>query len=328
MARVDRLEASETCAAFGLGSLRGIPQLAAEGWGGHNRVWRFDTDDQSWAVKEVRRELPGGQEPAFVIEEAAVRAGVAAPVPLRSLHGHIYERFGDYHVRVHTWAKGTAKTNETVTATEAAEMGRIVARLHHLALPAPARPQRTGFGPDHWRRLAAARRGTGSHWAEVILERVDDIATIEAELTPTTGPAGPLMGSHRDLNAHNVLFSDRGLVLVDWDSAGPTTAQFERASYAVIWGPCDDGYDPERTVAFLRGYLDAGGQLDRSDPAALPEWTWGLLRWTEQNLRLALDQIEPNQDTMAEYLLNALLHASSTVRERQELLAHCLKGLV
>jgi Ser/Thr protein kinase RdoA (MazF antagonist) len=300
----------------------------AKGWGGINRVWRFDADDQSWAVKEVRRELPDGQEPAFLIEEAAVRAGIPAPVPLRSRRGHIYEPLGDYHVRVHTWAKGTGKTNETVTTVEAAEMGRIVARLHRLALPAPALARRTGFGPDHWRRLAATGRGCGAHWAEVILDCVDDITKIEAELTATMGPGGPLIGSHRDLNAHNVLFSDRGLVLVDWDAAGPTTAQFERACYAVVWGSGHGGYDPERTTSFLRGYLDAGGQLDRSDPDALPESVWGLLRWTEQNVRLALDQIEPNQDRMAEDLLSALLRAPSTVQEQQDLLAHCLRGLV
>jgi Ser/Thr protein kinase RdoA (MazF antagonist) len=328
MARVDPLEASEICAAFGLSPLRRSPRIAAKGSGGINRVWRFDADDRSWAVKEVRRELPDGHELAFVIEEAAVRAGVAAPVPLRSRHGHIYEPLGDSHVRVHTWAEGAAKTNETVTATEAADMGRIVARLHGMALPAWARPRRTGFDADHWRRLAAAGRACGAHWAEVILERLDDIAQIEAELTATMDSEGPLIGSHRDLNAHNVLFSDLGLVLVDWDAAGPTTAQFERASYAVLWGSGHGGYDPERTTAFLRGYLDAGGQLDRSDPAALPEWGWGLLHWTEQNMRLALEQIEPDQNRTAEYLLSALLRASSTVQEQQDLLAHCLRGLV
>jgi hypothetical protein len=64
-----------------------------------------------------------------------------------------------------------AETNEPVTAMEAAEMGRLVDRLHRLALPAPALARRTGFGPDHWRRLAAAGCGCGANWAEAPTRR-------------------------------------------------------------------------------------------------------------------------------------------------------------
>jgi thiamine kinase-like enzyme len=78
------------------------------------------------------------------------------------------------------------------------------------------------------------------------------------------------VGSHRDLNAHNVLFCGAGLSLIDWDAAGPSTPGWERANYATLWATRPGGrYDIEAAVAFLHGYRDAGGEVTADDPDTL-----------------------------------------------------------
>ncbi len=77
------------------------------------------------------------------------------------------------------------------------------------------------------------------------------MVTIATQPPPIELGRNELVGSHRDLNAHNVMFSATGL---------PAWPRWERASFAVLWGSrVDAAYDDDRVVAFLRGYLEGVG---------------------------------------------------------------------
>jgi Ser/Thr protein kinase RdoA (MazF antagonist) len=115
---------------------------------------------------------------------------------------------------------GYAKTNETVTVDDAAEMGRIVAVLHGLRIVVPAMPSgpsRRSFGEAHWLELAERGADAGAVWAERVRANIAAIMAVEGMLDRLPPPRDRI-GSHRDLNAHNVLF-DQDLMLIDWDAA-------------------------------------------------------------------------------------------------------------
>ena len=150
-------------------------------------------------------------------------------------------------------------------------MGSLVAQLHGLAIavdePVARRP---GDDGDDWSSLAAVGASRHAPWASVIAENLQSLQRAAA-VADSAVDHEQRIGSHRDLNAHNVLFDGDRLVLVDWDAAGPASARAERAEYSVLWAYTADGaYDIDTAVAFLRGYCDAGGTVDRDDPAALP----------------------------------------------------------
>jgi hypothetical protein len=88
---------------------------------------------------------------------------------------------------------------------------------------------------DRWMRLAAAGRDRHTGWANRIVEQVESLARIAAGPTPAELGDDELVGSHRDLNAHNVLFSEGSLHLVDWDSGGPAWPRWERVDFALRW---------------------------------------------------------------------------------------------
>ena len=300
-------------------------RCVATGWGGHNRMWRLQTSSGAWAIKEVRRDTPPSIERSFGIEYEAVARGVPAPEPRLSTDENVYAHVDGAVVRCHSWVDGHAKTNEIVTVDDAAAMGRIVAVLHGLRIVVPATPSgpsRRSFGEAHWLELAERGANAGAVWAARVRANIAAIMRVEGMLDRLPPPRDRI-GSHCDLNAHNVLFGQE-LMLIDWDGADAADPGFERASYADLWGSSTTGRpDSARTTAFLSGYLDGGGTLDAEDLDTLGGWMRGLLAWTEHNLQLALRGIGDNQHSAANALVGALINAPRTIEYRRAHLERC-----
>ncbi len=317
---------------FGLGDVTARAERVASGWGDHNAMWRVTTAMGVWAVKQIRRDLPLNVDGAFAIEMAAYEGGVPAPRPIASRHGRCYESVSGSPVRCHEWTDGTAKSNEKVASADARRMGAVVAHLHALQIPVTeGMGAPLSFSKEHWLDLAASARDTGAAWASTTIEHVDQLVRIGqvAERRRSELASNPVVGSHNDLNAHNVLFGDKSLTIVDWDAAGPQSPRFERSTYPMLWAQREGGgYDAERVDAFLRGYLDGGGTIEIDDGESLWLWLGGLIWWAEQNVRLAVDFATPSQDQNANDLLDAILSGPATIEERQEFLRHCTSRLI
>ncbi len=315
----------EIADAFGLGAVRGPLHHVADGWGGHNRVYRLDTEAGAFAVKRYGRRLGGGDPPAggFAVEQAAFAGGVPmpSPVPAVGVGDGCWAEVGGTWFRCHEWVDGSAKYNEDTSAAEAEAMGRIVAHLHGLAIAAgPVVP------PVDWRpqleALLTAGRARRAGWAGGLAASLDRIAAF----TEPTPPPGEVAGSHGDLNAHNVLFSPAGLRLVDWDAAGPAWLRWERADFAVRWGERGRGrYDESAVRAWVTGYRDGGGTWDDDDPAVLSFAPARFLPWVVDNIEMAVKDPTPEQDEVAAILIGVVVEAPRRVAERQDILARAIR---
>jgi thiamine kinase-like enzyme len=136
------------------------------------------------------------------------------------------------------------------------------------------------------------------------------------------------IASHRDLNAHNVLFASSGLWLIDWDAAGPIYPGWERANYACLWAGRPDGhYDLDAAVAFLDGYQDVGGVVTRDDPDTLEFLLDNVAGWTKKNVMWAITRPSVEQDRNAGYLIGALLATPSRIEQRRRLLHAAISRL-
>ena len=309
------------CAAFDLGRPLGEPLIAAEGWGGHNRVWKVATAEGVFAVKETRRPPPGRE--SLRIEADAVERGMPAPRPILTVDGEVFIHVGDAWLRCHEWIAGRSKKNEDTDVEDARAMGSVLGALHRLRLD--GRPPAAGepFGRDHWLGLAA--RAPQTPWAQAIAEEIEAIERAEAIAVWEFDE--DIIGSHRDLNAHNILFG-QNLTVIDWDAAGGTTARFERANYSTLWAQRAGGrLDADATISFLRSYRDVGGDIDADDPSALTRWLTSLIDWAELNVRLALDGIGDDQQELAAYLVRAVARGPDTIAKRRSFLDYCLTRL-
>jgi len=303
---------------FGLDEPLSEPRVAASGWGERNLVWRLETRRGVFAVKDVIAELlPDDPDMAVRIESCAHAAGVPCAEPVPSTTGAAFERIDGRWYRCHRWIDGTAKQNEDTTAGDAHEIGIVVARLHDLRLEAGPLSRVAQYGQAHW--LELARRAPWTPWSELIREHLDAIDAAEAFGATFDDPMP--IGSHGDLNAHNVLFTTTGLVLVDWDAAGAASAIYERASTAVLWAQRHNGrFEHDVAAAFLRGYRDGGGTVSIDDVAALPRWLTGLAWWTERNVQIALTLASVNHHELANHLVSALINGVETVQQQQRFL--------
>ncbi len=133
------------------------------------------------------------------------------------------------------------------------------------------------------------------------------------------------VGSHRDLNAHNVMFSATGLHLIDWEAAGPAWPRWERASIGSLLGqPCGRRLR-RRSCGGLSPWLSRrGGILDADDPSVLTAAPAALVPWVMENLELAVARRSDRQDELAAALVDALLAMPETAATRQAVLARCL----
>lgn len=310
---------SEVVQRFDLGVLVAPLWHVTSGWGRRNKMWRADTSEGSFAVKELVEPLmPDDTFAPVHIELAAFAAGVPSAEPVASRSGRWFERSGDRFYRCHRWVEGSAKANEDTNASEAARMGGLVATLHALRLPESQGAPRYEFGREHWIELAQRSR-SGSVWSNLILEHLHEI--LLAETVGANAVSEDAIGSHRDLNAHNVLFEGDALVLVDWDAAGPISAPYETVSTATLWAQRPGG-SLDRAVArsFLDGYRSAGGRIGPDDVGSVAGWLNGLAWWTERNVQIALADPSPHHDDLASGLVHALVSGPTTVALRQRFL--------
>lgn len=319
---------AEIAATFSLGGVEQPLILVAEGWGGHNRMFRLETTGGSWAVKRQARQVADDPEGAFIIEMAAMAGGVSMARPVAAKDGRCWASIDGRQFRCHAWVDGEAKQNEETSTAEAAAMGRIVGQLHGLEIPCAPPLRSPAMDPVRWSVIAAAGRARAAPWVDQLCEGLDQLVTISGQARPTDLGRDELVGSHRDLNAHNALFTAQGLCLIDWDAAGPAWPRWERADFALRWAERpDDSYDEAAIQSFLRGYLDGGGVLESDDPLVLVAAPAALVPWVLQNLEMAVDQPSELQDSLAHALVGALLSMPSKVRFKQGLLADCLARL-
>jgi Ser/Thr protein kinase RdoA (MazF antagonist) len=324
--------ADEVAGAFGIGEATGALAEAARGWGGHNVVYRLETTLGQWALKDQARELDDLSEERFEIEMGAFGGGVRMPRPVPTIDGDLYAVVAGRRLRCHEWADGIAKTNEETTCEESRVMGGVVAHLHRLALAWSERLDHhdtVADGPS-WAQLAEAATRRGSSWADTLAEHLPTLERLAARAHEMRRqhPGMTRVGSHGDLNAHNVLFTGAGLSLIDWDGAGPMAPSWERAKYATLWSSRHGGrYDIEAAVAFLGGYRDAGGEVSADDPDTLVLFLDNHEGWAKQNVRWALDGLTPEQDYYAGLLIDALLGTPAVIEERRRLLQAAISRL-
>ena len=305
---VDPARTAAVAAAFSLGTPAGPVAFVARGSMGE--LWRLRTvEGASWAVKTPFAWAdPEASGRDVVLQDAAAAAGIRLPAPRRSLDGRIVVD----GVRVYEWIDLVPLPSSPDEAT-LEEVGRILGTLHALALP-PA----PGEEVDDWYRsapaldvlpaLADAGRRVGRAWAEPLRQRlalIDSLGTLVRVAPPRTDD---VIVCHRDFTADNVFQRVGGgpLVVLDWENAGPLSAEAELAATVATW--CASS-SPD---ALLAGYAAGGGTATISGSASFATNVATRLNYlrvmAEQSL--ADDVHRPFADAAVEGLLRVGLDAA------------------
>jgi Ser/Thr protein kinase RdoA (MazF antagonist) len=236
---------------------------------GDTDTWRLDTDQGSYLLKGYwpttgGQFTPGGLldqlEVAIAFEERALEAGIDMPQPIPPsdpLLGWV-TRINERLFRAYRWIEHRELRPDDDIADW---LGRTMAQIHQL------QPLKQVGLPDWWRAairpratweewFAEAQRSTKS-WSELAYERLPSILEISARIEALCSEVPDCVMTHGDFKTHNLLMTQTGQVLVDWDSVRVDSAALEAGRVAYIFGA--GKLEPTRQI--LRAYTEAGGDI-------------------------------------------------------------------
>ncbi|MEW2401016.1 aminoglycoside phosphotransferase family protein [Streptomyces sp. NPDC046862] len=231
--------------------------------GALGQIWKLSGNGSAWAIKEllfgcdveqVRREA--------ALRHAAEQLGIASPRLIPNRHGtHVSQLTpssrGSY-VKLYDWIDGTKADASDPGILD--WFGRTMALLHRAGEGANDTPvswyEQCPQDAD-WKDLHSKVHQAGLPWADALGRFVDTSAAELAHwVTPTA--SGDLVTSHCDLQPQNVLVRPDGPVLLDWDNAGPISAERELARAVYVWsGRNQVNHHSARRL--MRAYRSAGG---------------------------------------------------------------------
>ena len=250
-----------------------------------NRMYRLDTEQGSFAVKElnlVDRRWPYRADDVFRFEQAAFAAGIPMPEPIAASDGTL----------VHRWVDGDALPEAPVSPAFAFEIGEILARLHALDVewthPSIEEPT-----PHDWDDLAARALATGQPWADALASHVDTFLAI-ADFVATCERPGPVVLTHKDIQPWNLLVRDGRPVVLDWELSGTLELASELGSTAlsIAKGPGFDDVEPTIFRSVLDGYVAGGGTVPPPGPSWFVFMIGGWLGHTRWNILRCLAGVE------------------------------------
>jgi aminoglycoside phosphotransferase (APT) family kinase protein len=260
------------------------PMIRVHG-GFANRMYRLDTDQGSFAVKELNlldRRWAYPIDDVFRFERAAFAAGIPMPEPISASRQTL----------VHRWVEGEKLPEAPVSAAYAFEIGEILARLHALDIEWTDVPIEDPT-PRDWPELAERAVATGQPWADQLAAHVETFLAI-AHFVDTCVRTGPVVLTHKDIQPWNLLVRDDRPVVLDWELSGMLDLAGELGSTALSLakGPGFDSIEPAIFRSVLDGYVAGGGELPSSGPSWFVFMIGGWLGHTRWNVLRCLAGVE------------------------------------
>jgi Ser/Thr protein kinase RdoA (MazF antagonist) len=287
------LDPARLAEAFALGQPHGPLAPVPGAWS--NRLWRLETEQGRFAIKELRGPPAAGGWAdrllvAMTVERAAWTAGtipMAEPIPAAPGGGWLAEvatTTGQRAtVRCHRWVPGTPATGLAPNPAMAADVGRSLAAIHALGLTAlTTATGLVGLSLAAWHQTVTQARRAALAWAGQLAGLTPLVEQLAQRLQALQGQGRPMLLSHRDLDPKNaVVRPDRRVALLDWDYAGPVLAASELLVCALSFAGGTLQPDAGCVRACVGGFLDAGGHVqppDLLDTAVIHQqsldWLW------------------------------------------------------
>lgn len=291
--------------------------------GFHHRMWRLNTSDGSFAVKQLADDLD--MQDAATVErinatEITAREfaehGVPALYSLGNARQHVQVLDGVGYL-VYPWTEAMACKKNGIETKHTHTVAGILARMHRSdigvpeLLDSPAMPL-TAERVTDLVQLACQRNVPESQLLEARLADLLEIVALQAPALAVLQQDQVI--SHGDLDHKNVLWTAAGEPLViDWESARRLNPTYELLLEALDWGGITANFKTRPFVNFLEAYLGAGGRIVAAEIPAVADAiqaTW--VEWLLFNVGRAVGLYDAHQRAVG--LLQVDLSVSTLLR--------------
>ncbi len=250
-----------------------------------NRMYRLDTDQGSFSVKEMNladRRSTYPVDDVFRLERAAFAAGIPMPEPI----------WASQHLLVHRWVEGEKVPEAPVSPAYGFEIGEILARIHALEVEWTPGLREEPMSRD-WSELAERAAATGQPWSDELASQVETFLAI-ADFVDATVRPGPVVLTHKDIHPWNLLTREGRPVILDWELSGMLDLASELGSTALSLakGPGFDDIEPAIFRSIVDGYVAGGGVLPPPGPSWFVFTIGGWLGHTRSNVLRCLAGVE------------------------------------
>ena len=196
-------------------------------------------------------------------QEAAGRAGVTLPTPVRTRAGAVIETIEGSRWRVYHWLHSGPPLAAPVSAKIAGAVGEILASIHALRFPVAGICPWSSirFATMSWTELTNLAAAEGAGWAPLLAAAVPTMAGLEA-LGDGAATSEPVL-CHNNLNPGNVLLGPGGQPIVTgWEHANGLPPEWELSAALASWAVNPNGgINASGARALLEGYRRRAGSL-------------------------------------------------------------------
>ena len=272
----------------------GVPEreLTPVSGGFQHRMWRLDTAAGSYAIKQLSAQFDAdmaAQRRHFNTTEAVAASFAAAGIPaVHALQagGEFLQLLDGIGYLLYPWCDAQALSREELAGQHAAQVARILARMHALDLDFPEL-ERHSFDThtgENIEFLVSVATGAGAPFAGTLQKGLPSfLEIVEAQDAAMQCLAHRLVVSHGDLDHKNVLWDAQGApLIIDWESARRLNPIHEGLLEALSWSGAEWQFEPGIFDQFVSAYRQAGGVIEREDaePAyhrVLGDWVFWLM---------------------------------------------------
>ncbi|MEQ7124928.1 phosphotransferase [Actinopolymorpha sp. B11F2] len=309
--------------AYGLGEPLDSTFIARGAMGAVNRITtRMHGERVCWTVKRaywnhfsedgIRREVD------FATRCGSVR--VPAPRSIRRIDNGSFvltvddQPDGKSQYRVLAWVPG--ETGDREDDRTIAPITEWMARIHNLAVDPNDHAIDDWFVrvKFNWDELATRMKDPAPDIADAMHARRADLNAL-SDLVNSAREPGALW-CHTDLGAPNLIWSDDGPWLIDWENAGPLVPHQELGSFVRSLGSRVRGKS-----AYL-AYRRAGGPAEITEPSHLASSVAVHLNYLGCQSELLLDATHPEQHDFAREQAGNAANDLPSLAELEALIDH------
>jgi len=281
------------CDHFDLGTPIQVPTRV---YGGLLHImWRLDTDEGSYAIKQLSKDIDLKNERVIKNYELSERIasrfvaqGIPAVCAIAKSGKYLLMIEEGTGYLVYPWVDAKALDQHAVSENHALKIATILAKMHCLNLDEPKITQSEFHTHTKEKILELIEKSERFNcpFVEHLRENQNNILA-DNEVYQKAIPIlrKNIIVSHGDLDQKNVLWDiENNPILIDWESACKVNSTYDIINTAFYWSGITSRFDKDLFFKMIDAYQKSGGVINKDHVVAAGYGAFSWIDWLVYNI--------------------------------------------